>query len=109
MKRMLSPTILAISCLGAATLAYMAITRLHFAICEDGEGWTVFGFCVIYGPVLAACMLLLGVVPAAILYRKGRNRRDLISLCISGITLALIVAAWFLLDPLRRWIIFKGK
>ena len=87
----------------------MAITRLHFAICEDSEGWAVFAFGVIYGPALAACTLLLGIVPAAILYAKGRNRRDVTSLCISGLTLALIVAAWFLLDPLRRWIIFGGN
>ena len=106
MKRAISWTVLAVSCLGAAGLATLAALRLHYALCEDSEGWAVFAFCVMVGPALAALMLLGGVVPAAILCGRGRERRDRVSLWVSGVTLAVTVAAWFLLDPLRRLIIF---
>jgi hypothetical protein len=62
----------------------------------------------LFAPVLAGGTFLFCVIPSAVLQHKSSRKLDLISLCTSGITLAIVLLAWALIEPLRQWIIF-GK
>ena len=106
MKPKLSVLVFGLCCLLATCCALIFLAYLPRAIMHDSEGWSSMLFRVLFGPVLAGAALLLGVLPSALLYRKGRSRTDLISLRISGSTLGALVIVWLTIEPLRRWIIF---
>lgn len=86
---------------------FVAITQLPYAIGQDSEGWGTMVFIILYGPIIGGTSLLLGVFPSALLYWKKRRRIDLISLWVSGITLALVIATCLLIEPLRHRINFE--
>jgi hypothetical protein len=52
-------------------------------------------------PLLGGGTLLFCVVPSAVLYARGRQRSDLVSLWISGASVAVIALEAVLLLPLR--------
>ncbi len=97
-----------LSCVAAAAYALVALLMLPYGIMKESEGWTSMIFRFGVAPVIGGGALLLGVIPSAILYTRGRQRIDLISLCVSGATFGLVLATWLFIEPLRQSIIF-GK
>ena len=106
MKRPFSICVCFASCLAGAVFAIFAATQLPYGITQESEGWTSMFFRVAVAPILGVCALVLGVIPSAVLYARGRRRLDLISLCVSGTTLGLVVVTWLVIEPLRQSIIF---
>ena len=111
MKRALSVIVFMLCCAAAVTGVCFVVAlmpQIIYSITQESEGWGVW-FYKNLAPFLAGGTLLLGVVPSAILYWKGRRRLDAISLCISSLLLGLIVITWIVAEPLRQWIIFGER
>ena len=106
MRRDFSILVCFLSCAAAGAFFLVALLMLPYGITKESEGWTSMIFRFALAPAIAGGALLAGVIPSAILYARGRQRIDLISLCISGATLALVAATWLLIEPLRQSIIF---
>jgi hypothetical protein len=83
----------------AVFLAIIA-TVLWFGIVTNPDGWSGLGFMFMVAPIVGGISLLFGVIPSAILYFQKRQRRDLLSLRMSGCSCLLVVgetAALFIL------------
>lgn len=106
MKRPLSSVACFLSCLAGGLFILVAATQLPYAITKDSEGWSSMFFRLAVAPGIGGGALLLGVIPSAILYAKGRHRVDLVSLWVSSTTVGLVIATWLLIEPLRHSIIF---
>lgn len=106
MKRDFSILVCFLSCVAAAAFVLFASLMLPYGITKESEGWTSMIFRFAVAPVIGGGALLAGVIPSGILYARGRQRIDLVSLCISGATLALVVTTWLVIEPLRQSIIF---
>ena len=63
-------------------------------------------FIILIAPVIAGYTLLFCVIPSVILYRRGKHFIDRLSVYLSSSTLGIVVIAWVVFEPLRRWIIF---
>jgi hypothetical protein len=104
----LSVLVLVLCCLSAATFIFVAVAQLPYVITNDSEGWGSMIFSYFTGPLLAGGTLLFGVIPSTLMFwRGGKQTRDRISLCISGITVGLVVLTCVLIEPLRRAVIFR--
>jgi hypothetical protein len=105
-KAKLSIVVLGISCVLAGLFTVFLILRLPYAILKESEGWNSWAFRMFFGPLLASVVLVLGVIPSALLYWKGRSRLDRTSLVISSCLLCAIALIWLTVEPARRWFIF---
>jgi hypothetical protein len=86
----------------AAILTVLA-TLVCAAIIADGNYcWSAFAFTMVTLP-LGGGTLLLGVIPSSVLYFKNGQRRDLKSLWLTGISLAILFGEAILLNimPMR--------
>ena len=107
MKKGLSIGTLILACLSLAAFVFVAVSYLPYAITKDSEGWGSMIFRCWLGPLLGGGILLFAVAPSAILFWKGgRQKRDRISLAISGVAFGLVALTWVLIEPLRHAIIF---
>lgn len=108
MKRYFSILVLVVCFLLAAIFLIASIMILPHAVVHDSEGWSAMVFLIVVCPCLAGATTLFGVIPSILLFWKGGRRTiDGISLSISWTTLTLIILGFFLVEPLRKAIIFK--
>jgi hypothetical protein len=103
MAKAISIVVLSLCILAAASVVVMTPTFVRITS-NDSEGWGSYFFGLGAVPLIAVNGLLLAI--GAILSRKNSRQLNLISVCVSGITLAVVVLAWILVEPLRQWIIF---
>lgn len=59
-------------------------TVMCVSIIRDHNGWAAIGFSFFVVPALGGGTLLMGLIPSAILYSRGRQRADWLSLWMSG-------------------------
>jgi hypothetical protein len=74
-----------------AVILSAVATVMCVSIIRDQSGWAAIGFSFFVAPALVGGSLLLGVIPSGILYYRGRQRIDLLSLWMSS-TAGLAVA-----------------
>ena len=106
MLKFASFVVLVLCCaLAAWVLGSLGPMYLH-TISVDSEGWGSKFFFLLASPVIVGSAVLLAA--SVVLYRRKGSRLDVISSCVAGMTLAAMILAWILVEPLRQWIIF-GK
>ena len=88
-------------CFFSAVLVLFASAFWIESAVGGSEGIAAGVFLGVVVPVLGGGTLLFCVVPSAVLYIKGRQRWDLISLWISSISITVIALEAVLLLPLR--------
>jgi hypothetical protein len=88
-------------CFLSAVLALFASAFWITSAVRDSEAFAAMTFLTGVVPVLGGGTLLFCFVPSAVLYARGRQRSDLVSLWTSGISVAVIALEAALLLPLR--------
>ncbi len=63
-----------------------------FGVVIDHDGRGGVASRSVIGPALGSVLLALVVIPSGVLFLRGRQRRDLWSLTVSGISLAGVLA-----------------
>lgn len=66
-----------------AVISTAIVTAMWFTIVSKKDGWGAIGF-LITALCLGGGTFLFGVIPSGVLYFKKRERRDLLSLWMSG-------------------------
>lgn len=88
-------------CFLSAVLALFASAFWITSAVRDSEAFAAMAFLTGVVPVLGGGTLLFCFVPSAVLYAKGHQKLDLVSLWTSGISMAVIALEAVLLLPLR--------
>lgn len=71
----------------------VAATAYWLAVVADGNYcWSAFAFTIGMALPLGTTLLLLGVIPSAALYLRSKQRRDWISLVLTGCAFAVLLA-----------------
>jgi hypothetical protein len=72
-------------------------------ILREKDGWGALAFQVFVDPVFFGIAFLFSLLPASFMFFRHRHVRDRLSLCLSGFTLAVVVAETIYLfnTPLR--------
>ena len=79
------------------------ITVYWIGIVHDGNYcWAAFAFCMM-ASMFCGGTLLLGVIPSSVLWVKSKQRRDWISLLLTGCSfvIVLVEAIWLNVIPQR--------
>lgn len=86
----------------AATVTVFATVWWVTIVADGNYCWSALGFTVLAIPP-AGGMLLLGVIPSSVLYIQTRQRRDLTSLYLAGLSLAILIGEVVLINiiPMR--------
>ena len=88
-------------CFVSAVLALFASAFWLTSAVRNSEAFAAMAYLMGVVPVLGGGTLLFCVVPSAVLYVRGRQQSDLVSLWISGASVAVITLEALLLLPLR--------
>jgi hypothetical protein len=98
MRNAISWFIHGLSWLAAVVALLAAGLCLGIVLTRDGAAGVVF---LLIAPFLGGGSLLLGVIPSGILYFQKRQRRDWLSLCLSGCSCLSMVGEWVILGCCR--------
>ena len=97
MKDTCSKVVFGLAWVGVAVTAVFSLLWLSIVMDHDGRGGVATRSVV--GPALGGVLLALVVIPSGLLFLKWRQRRDLWSLVVSGMSflgvLAEIAALYF--------------
>jgi hypothetical protein len=90
MRTTVSKVLFGLSWAGGLVTAVFSLLWFSIVIDHDGRGGVATRSVV--GPILGACLLALLVMPSGLLFLKWRQRRDLWSLAMSGISFVGVVS-----------------
>src|SRR5205809_931459 len=88
MKSMTSRIVYGLSWTSILLALLMTLLWFYIAISKDGYAGLAFQFLT---PYLSGGSLLLGVIPSAVFYITKRERRDLLSLRLSGVSFVVVL------------------
>jgi len=98
MRNAISWFIHGLSWLAVVVALLVAGLWLGIVLTRDGAAGFLF---LLIAPFLSGGSLLLGVIPSGLLYFRKRQRRDWLSLCLSGGSCLSMVGEWVILGGCR--------